>query len=396
MSGIPMRCVLCKACLHHEAVVASHYGDSDRMKARYAIKGVDWLWRTGAYAEDTEVVLCGHGCLADWMAGSDPVAANTLAAYRAKHVEPRAKHVTMTTDTHTPDEIDMVFSEVLVGGLPPRLPAQAVRSLLESHGKVEHFVFSKEDGVAYCAYSCGAEGESLFVSCNGAVLPPSIGTETPFRLDVEFLHFLPAFNDQVYDDMFGAKCTRQLLRAMPRVDPPRRPFVPVGDAADDRNERTCLFKVFARHLDAVHATDDHKLLVRRATSDTNLVLCRNWILYRYNLPDALQTSERLLERFGDVMKGLQAIESVHVSTCVGDVMKERAEDKLRRRKLREAKRNKTEGAAAGAAPPPPAPPLSQRAFEWALAALPYIYSVHTLLLGFLVVVSASLLQNLLE
>ena len=376
---VNMRCVLCKACLGHEAIVAAYAPEIEREQCRWEVKGTEWLWETGGYKDEGELVLCSTGCLTDWMVTGKVLAANTLGEYKPSRPQPAPPTVSMTMETHSAEDMERIYSEVLISGFPAKTPEQMIRNIAASHGSVVQVIMGK--GAAYIQFALGASGESFFLSCNCVVLPPSLQTDTPLRLNVEFLHFLPEVNANLYDEMFGMKCTRQLLRAMPRTA--SKPLTP----------QTCekTFGIWKSHLAQQRCTPDRTQLLRDATTDANILVARNWLLYRYNFDDSYLRAKKLIESHGgNLSQAMVDLEGSHINSLIGDPIME----SFHKKQSKAAAANNTKLPCPTKKHPASLFVRSEKAvfdtWWYVLSTLPLLYNKHAFCIASLLVVIACL------
>eukprot|EP01063_Lacrimia_lanifica_P008221 TRINITY_DN15307_c0_g2_i1.p1 TRINITY_DN15307_c0_g2~~TRINITY_DN15307_c0_g2_i1.p1 ORF type:complete len:387 (+),score=129.46 TRINITY_DN15307_c0_g2_i1:46-1161(+) len=310
--GAVMRCMVCRAALEHEAFTAMWF-NGDREAARIDVKGVAWLWRTRNYLDPDFVIACSHRCITKWQGGQAAFPVQKLPEYRAPHVEPREKLVSMTTDKFEVSDIEAIYGEVLIAGIPKQTPPALIRDLVERHGRVEKLIVDAPRGVAYASFAEGEHGERFFMSSNclklsARGLPEGV---TPPALDVEFLHYLPALNAHLFDDMLGNKPTRQLLRAMPRRHPLPKEYA-ASDAA-----MAPVFAAWEKHVAALRQSEDYRLLQSEQgdrQADPGLLITRNWVLHKYNLQDSYKKARCLYRKAGqDLNRAMAMIEYTHIN-----------------------------------------------------------------------------------
>eukprot|EP00659_Diplonema_papillatum_P017796 gene17796-27411_t len=277
-----MQCAICKSKLLYESLIGEYDVAADRGETRWELKGVDWLRRTKTHLQAGVVATCGQPCAGEWTRGAHAAPAVHTAAPDGQPCPPPLDgYVSMTTERYTVEQIEAVYRPVLVANIPEELPDALFRRILEHHGSVDAVVRDAGGGLALVVFSEGSAAERFFLTGHGMPLaPPELAARLPApraaaarrRLAVEFAMFLPEANRHLFDDLFGVKTTRQLLRAAPRRlsadGTPADPF-PFTRAHCE----ALLFPAFRRHL---RSSDAGPAVA------ADVALCRNWLLYKFN------------------------------------------------------------------------------------------------------------------
>ena len=221
-------------------------------------------------------------------------------------------YVSMTTKDYTQKQMEDIYCEVLVAGLPESIPQLAVGKLAEEHGAVESVHIEDNTGMAAISFKNGQDAEQFWLTCNNASLPKETVGDCDGPLSVEFLWFLPYQNPHLYDDLFGSKATRQLLRAVPRKQVFSKKVIP----SLGKTEREAIFSSFKNHVTHLRQTKDHKETLKALKSNTisaDVMVMRNWLIYKYNDISYLSKAKRLLEMTNsDLTKAMSLIEYSHV------------------------------------------------------------------------------------
>ncbi|KAJ9440742.1 hypothetical protein DIPPA_10034 [Diplonema papillatum] len=293
-----MQCAICKSKLLYESLIGEYDVAADRGETRWELKGVDWLRRTKTHLQAGVVATCGQPCAGEWTRGAHAAPAVHTAAPDGQPCPPPLDgYVSMTTERYTVEQIEAVYRPVLVANIPEELPDALFRRILEHHGSVDAVVRDAGGGLALVVFSEGSAAERFFLTGHGMPLaPPELAARLPApraaaarrRLAVEFAMFLPEANRHLFDDLFGVKTTRQLLRAAPRRlsadGTPADPF-PFTRAHCE----ALLFPAFRRHL---RSSDAGPAVA------ADVALCRNWLLYKFNTGGGPREAAALLRKAG--------------------------------------------------------------------------------------------------
>eukprot|EP01060_Flectonema_neradi_P041661 TRINITY_DN9956_c0_g1_i2.p1 TRINITY_DN9956_c0_g1~~TRINITY_DN9956_c0_g1_i2.p1 ORF type:complete len:288 (+),score=38.30 TRINITY_DN9956_c0_g1_i2:369-1232(+) len=224
-------------------------------------------------------------------------------------------YVSMTTKDYTQKQMEEIYCEVLVSGLPEDVPQIVVGKLAEEHGPVESVHIEERSGMASISFKQGQDAEQFWLACNNAS-PPSGTAGKGEPMMVEFLWYLPEQNPHLYDDLFGSKATRQLLRAVPR----KQPFCKKVVASMGKTDREQLFTHFKSYVKQIRQSSDHKetmTALRNKSISADVMVMRNWLLYKYNDVSYLHKARRLLEIANqDLSSAMNLIEYSHIDAVI--------------------------------------------------------------------------------